>query len=149
MTQQPDSPKRRRTSTWDGVLPRRRATLILRRDGRVLLLRDIERPFYALPGGGIDGDELPIVAAARELHEETGLEATAIKYLFNHRGKYNDHHLYEAEADGDITVQEDEIESFAWWDGQDDTPVAPHVRAILEQLAELDEATETTKGESR
>ena len=149
MTQRPDSPRRRRESTWDGVLPRRRATLILRRDGRVLLLRDIERPFYALPGGGIDRDELPIAAAARELYEETGLEATSIKYLFNHRGKYNDHHLYEAEADGDITVQEDEIESFSWWDGQDDTPVAPHVRAILKQLAELDEATETTKGESR
>ena len=134
MTRQPDSPKRRRASTWDGILPRRRATLILRRDGRVLLLRDIGRDFYALPGGGIDRDEPPIVAAARELHEETGLEATSIKYLFNHLGKRTDHHVYAVEAEGEITIQDDEIESFAWWDTQDDTRVAPHVRQILERL---------------
>lgn len=145
MTQHPDRPKRRRASSWDGILPRRRATLILRRCGRVLLLRDIGRDFYALPGGGIDGDEPPIVAAARELYEETGLEATSIKYLFNHLGKYNDHHLYEAEAQGDITVQEDEIESFTWWDRRDDTPVAPHVREILERLTQSAMATEATK----
>ena len=136
MTQQPDSPKRRRASTWDGKLPRRRASLMLWRDGRVLLLRDIGRDFYALPGGGIDGDEPPIAAAARELHEETGLEATSIEYLFNHRGKRTDHHVYAVEAEGEITIQDDEIESFTWWDTQDDTRVAPHVSQILERLNE-------------
>ena len=144
MTQRPNSPKRRRASTWDGKLPRRRATVILWRDGRVLLLRDIGRPFYALPGGGIDRGELPIVAAARELHEETGLEATSIKYLFNHLGKYNDHHLYEVEAEGDIIIQDDEIESFTWWDTRDDTPVSFHVLDILERLLETD-----TQGEGQ
>ena len=63
----------------------------------------------------------------------------------DHLGKYNDHHLYEVEAEGDITVQEDEIESFTWWDTQADTPVAPHVREILERLNQSAMATEATK----
>ena len=118
---------------WDGTLPRHRATVIVRRDDRVLVVRDRGRPTYALPGGGIEDGELPIVAAARELYEETGLEASAIRFLFVFEGKYNDHHLYEVEADGEVVVR-GEVDGFTWWDMVDDTPVYPHVRGILERL---------------
>ncbi len=89
---------------WDGELPRHRATVILSRDNRVLLVRDRGRPTFALPGGGIEDGELPISAAARELYEETGLEAAAIRYLFVFEGKYNNHHLYAVEAEGEVAV---------------------------------------------
>ncbi len=118
---------------WDGELPRLRASVILMRNGRVLLVRDRGRPTYALPGGGIEKDELPIVAAARELYEETSLEADTIRFLFVFEGKYNNHHLYEVEAGGDVVVQ-GEVNGFTWWDMRDDTPVYPHVRGILERL---------------
>ena len=130
-----DSTPNRPTSYpgWDGPLPRHRATLVLMRDDRVLLVRDRGRETYALPGGGIEDGELPIVAAARELHEETGLEATAIRYLFTYEGKYNDHHMFEVEADGEVVVS-GEVDGFTWWDMEDQTPVYPHVRGILGRL---------------
>lgn len=121
---------------WDGELPRHRATVIVRRDDCVLVVRDRGRPTYALPGGGIEGGELPIVAAARELYEETGLEASAIRFLFVFEGKYNNHHLYEVEAEGEVAVR-GEVDGYAWWDMRDDTPVYPHVRGILERLGKL------------
>ena len=124
---------------WEGTLPRHRATLILWRDDRLLVVRDRGRSTYALPGGGIEDGELPIVAAARELHEETGLEATSIRYLFTHEGKYNDHHLYEVEAEGEVVVQ-GEVDGFTWWDTKDDTPVYPHVRGIIARLGSVMES---------
>ena len=122
---------------WDGALPRQRATLILRRDSRFLLVRDRGRSSYMLPGGGVEDGELTIIAAARELCEETGLVATSIRYLFTFEGKYNDHHIYEAEAEGDVVVGE-EVDGFTWWDAMDDTPVYPHVRGILTALSEIE-----------
>ena len=128
-----DSERRAEYLSGDGTLPRRRATLIMRREGRILLVRDRGRSSYGLPGGGIEDGELPIVAAARELYEETGLEATTIRYLFSFEGKYNVHRVYEVEADGEPEAR-GEIDWYIWWDMKDDTPVYPHVRGILARL---------------
>jgi 8-oxo-dGTP pyrophosphatase MutT (NUDIX family) len=40
---------------------------------RILLGKDVERGFWAMPGGGIDPHEHPADAAVRECFEETGL----------------------------------------------------------------------------
>ena len=128
-----DSERRAEYLSRGGTLPRRRATLVMRREGRILLVRDRGRSSYGLPGGGIEDGELSIVAAARELYEETGLEATAIRHLFSFEGKYNTHSVYEVEADGEAAVR-GEIDWFIWWDMKDDTPVYPHVRGILARL---------------
>ena len=128
-----DSERRAEYLSGDGTLPRQRATLIMRREGRILLVRDRGRSSYGLPGGGIEDGELPIVAAARELHEETGLEATSIRYLFSFEGKYNVHRVYEVEADGEAEAR-GEIDWCIWWDLKDDTPLYPHVMGILAKL---------------
>lgn len=44
--------------------------------GRVLLARHVDNGLWAPPGGGIDPDEAPADAAAREVREELGLEIT-------------------------------------------------------------------------
>ena len=122
-------------------IPRQRATAIVERDGRVLLVRDKWRPAFMLPGGGIDEGESPEVAVARELQEETTLTATAVQYLFTHDGKYNHHHVFSVQADGDVDIAHDPmVVEFAWWDGKADVPVHPHVNAILDRMKRISDA---------
>ncbi|MCI0437678.1 MAG: NUDIX domain-containing protein, partial [Chloroflexi bacterium] len=83
-------------------MPRERATAVVVRDEKILLVRDRDRPSFALPGGGVYPGELPIVAVARELHEETTLRARSIIYMFQHGGKHNTHHVFRVEAEGDV-----------------------------------------------
>lgn len=40
------------------------------------------KTFWTLPGGGIERGESSAAAAARELHEETGLDGTPTRELF-------------------------------------------------------------------
>lgn len=114
---------------------RRRATAIVTRDGRALLVRDRGRQAFALPGGGVQRGEMPIYALARELHEETTLAATAVAYIATHSGKYNRHYVFGVQACGEVDVSRDAtVEEFAWWDGASDIPVHPHVTQILSGL---------------
>ena len=118
--------------------PRQRATAIVERDGRVLLVRDKWRPAFMLPGGGIDQGEKPEVAVARELQEETTLTTTAVQYLFTHDGKYNHHHVFSVQVDGDVDIVHDPmVVEFAWWDGSPDVPVHPHVTEILRKVRSM------------
>ena len=110
----------------------------MRRGDCVLLVRDLGRTPFMLPGGGIDEGEPPEVAVARELEEETTLTAIAIRYLFTHDGKYNHHHVFSVEVDGDVDIAHDPmVVEFAWWDGSSDAPVHPHVNAILSRAQSL------------
>lgn len=114
--------------------PRQRATAIVRRDDYVLLVRDEGRTPFMLPGGGIYDGESPETAVARELAEETALTATNVMYLFEHGGKYNRHHVFSADAEGEVDVSQDPlVVEFVWWDGKSDVPVFPHVREILDR----------------
>ena len=112
--------------------PRQRATAIVKRDGRVLLVRDKGRTPFMLPGGGIDDGESPEAAVVRELLEETTLTATDVRFLFRHGGKYNRHHVFSVDAEGEVDVSQDPlVVEFVWWDGKSDVPVFPHVSEIL------------------
>lgn len=114
---------------------RRRATAIVTRGKAALLVRDRGRQEFALPGGGVQRGELPIYALARELHEETTLEATAVTYLSTHSGKYNRHYVFGVQARGEVDVSRDAtVEEFAWWDGASHLLVHPHVTQILSGL---------------
>jgi len=85
---------------------RQRATVIVERDDALVLVQT-RQGLWLLPGGGVSRGELPIAAAARELHEETGLQATALTFLFTHESETNVHHVFHAVAAGDPQASDD------------------------------------------
>ncbi len=120
-------------------MPRQRATAIVFRDDKVLLVRNRGSKRFSLPGGRIGRGELPISAAARELHEETGLEAGKIEFLFNFQGKGRQHQVCRVDAKGEV-MPDNEIEDFVWWDPEQNVPLVGHVRRILRKLKRLEES---------
>ena len=60
---------------WFVLRPKHRGALVaVWHDGRVLLIRNSYRQLLSFPGGGVRSNELPAEAAARELHEEVGID---------------------------------------------------------------------------
>lgn len=49
------------------------------RDGKVLLVRERADGLWTLPGGWVDVDDMPSEAVEREIHEESGYRARAVK----------------------------------------------------------------------
>lgn len=87
---------------------RTRATVIVKVDDAILLVVTRHK-LVLLPGGGLSKGELPIVGAARELHEETGLVATSLSNLFQHESESNLHHVFLAEAMGNPMAGDDAV----------------------------------------
>jgi 8-oxo-dGTP diphosphatase len=116
----------------DVTSKRYRATVIVRTEQGVLLAGD-RSGLVLLPGGGVDRGELPIAAAARELHEETGLVATSLLFLFHHESPTNLHHVYFCEAEG-TPVAADDAEYLAFLDQsamESPLNLSPATRTIL------------------
>ena len=66
--------------------PKVAALAVVLREGHVLLVKRKNEPdagLWGFPGGHVELGETGLDAAARELHEETGVIATPVAYLTN------------------------------------------------------------------
>ena len=113
---------------------RKRGVAGVIRHGKVLLVRDKGRKHYSLPGGGVRHGERSYQAAARELHEETGLRAKKITWLGLFKGAVSEHKAYLIEADGHVHLRGGELSSYMWWDMKSSIPIFGHVKAIISML---------------
>ena len=101
-------------------------TVLLDRDGRVLLLRahDPARPaagsWWEIPGGGIDFGETSEQAARRELYEETGISDVEMgPCVWTQRVQF---------TFGNILFDSDDAIHVAWCDGGEYRPA--HLEAL-------------------
>ncbi|MCP3100962.1 NUDIX hydrolase [Myxococcus sp. K15C18031901] len=111
-------------------------------DGRVLLLQNSYKHQLSMPGGGMEKDESPAEAGARELHEEVGVrvDATALRPAFETVGTTEHKHDHVRFLELDVThepplvVDEREVTWAAFIDLETALrlPVSPLVRAYLE-----------------
>lgn len=128
---------------------RHRATLVLMREGRLLLMREPGDAEFYLPGGGVERGELPICAATRELHEETGMTALSIRQLFDHcdfwGGRRSDfwkssseywgqtQSVFGVEAQGQVRLSAEHAE-YRWWDSAADVRLPDDIAPLLRQI---------------
>jgi len=73
------------------ILPVIAASAAVFRAGRVLIARRAKPPrLWSLPGGALEPGETPAEAAAREVREETGIEAEIVAAAGEHEVKLRD-----------------------------------------------------------
>jgi 8-oxo-dGTP diphosphatase len=112
-----------------------RATVLLTRQQAVLLVRERGGP-WLLPGASVGLDELPMVAAIRGLHRDTGVEASAAAFLFQQVSAQHMHSVYRIAIPEDVNPRPSplgEFDEIRWVDSSDlgRMQVTPGTRAIL------------------
>ncbi|WP_087644869.1 NUDIX domain-containing protein [Caballeronia choica] len=112
-----------------------RATGLVVRKGAVLLVRE-HSGMWLLPGGVVERDELVIVAAIREVYEETGMEAHAAAFMFEHVSAHHVHHVFRiAISDNEHPKACAEAASVKWVTPEQliNFRATPGTKAILER----------------
>ncbi len=111
-----------------------RATVVVVREEKVLLVMGKEQTKFSLPGGRVKKREPSIAAAARELYEETGLDSSKIEWQFPYKGRVRCHRVFRATPTGEVRLKDGELTRYIWWDGKQKIRVKKHVVAILAQM---------------
>ena len=111
------------------------------RDGKVLLVHEAADGLWALPGGWADVGDAPSEAVEREIREESGYEARAIKLLAvedrKRRHPPSLHEVYKlaflCELVGGAPRTSKETSAIGWF-AEDDLPPLSTARVTSEQI---------------
>jgi ADP-ribose pyrophosphatase YjhB (NUDIX family) len=104
--------------------PKPAASVLVERDGKVLLARRAYPPFrdyWDIPGGFLDGLEHPEAAALREVREETGLEVRLTHLLGIYMDTYGEageptlNFFYTGESHDGETRAADDVTEVGWF----------------------------------
>lgn len=117
------------------------AALLIRADGKTLLVRKRGTTAFMQPGGKIEAHELPVHALARELEEELGLEIDSAQATFlgqfsapaaNEPGFIVQAEIFQLMIDSEVSPAA-EIEEVLWVDPATDPAVelAPLTRDLI------------------
>lgn len=106
------------TAKWDFIHHNGAAAMIAEEDGKIVMIRQYrpgaEGEILELPAGGINPGEDPMVAAMRELREETGrlCETAAELIMIQPSPAYNDEKvfIYSCDVSGVTDIEPDENE---------------------------------------
>lgn len=131
---------------WRIARPRTFGVKVIATDsaGQVLLVKPVYASTWQLPGGGVHRFEHPAEAAARELHEETGIEVTAESLqlrevlMSTHEGKSDTVIVYGAVMESVEPVPDGREIAAAAWFSTDQLPddIAGSVRRRLFEAGE-------------
>lgn len=110
-------------------------------DHQLLLVKSwLSHNEWNVPGGGVDKGETPSQAAARELKEETGIEASAadMALLYSMRSFGHDEiifHIDRKRTDMPNTIPNQfEIQAMGWFNGQHLPRIGTLTQRILEKM---------------
>jgi len=122
--------------------------ILVWRNGNLLLIERKKLPFgFAPPAGHLDADVSFEEAAKRELQEEVGLKAENIKLIIEGRrnnpcrrnGDWHYWKIYEAEAEGEPQMNEDEVKQIKFVDKELLVKLAEKTKQYLRQEISDDE----------
>lgn len=86
-------------------MERLRACAAIIKDEKILMVchQTPSRTYWTLPGGGVDAGETFEQATVREVKEETGLDVTVIRLLFEEEYQYGTSYCYLAKLINEAT----------------------------------------------
>ncbi len=119
---------------------RYRVSVVIIRDGKLLLVRDTGKYDFSLPGGGFEHGETTIQAGIREVADE---ELGSVKVISAERlpkhwdldGERAYHKFVRLTIQGEPYIKRPkEIDKVIWWDMKSPLPVQGHVKYILSKI---------------
>jgi ADP-ribose pyrophosphatase YjhB (NUDIX family) len=89
-------------------------------DNEILLVKNLNLPYWTMPGGGIDSGETPEHCVVRELKEELDLNHLTIEYKLGEynsqkEGKKDTVHVFIIHPESKDFTQQWEIEGAQWF----------------------------------
>jgi len=121
--------------------------VLLKRGNEILLIKHPYDDFWVFPGGGIKKGEDEMVAAKREIKEETGYIVSSIKIFGRYKNTSGDKNDYvtlffsddfKGSNDRKNIIDQIEIQKQGWFNIDNLPPTSPATKRRIEELKILD-----------
>ena len=108
-----------------------RATAVVVKGNKVLLVKHNRENQWALAGGRVTATEEPSRRAVLEVAEETGVLIDNPIFVGRYAGTVAAHQIFLAQGEGDPKPNRRELQDVCWWDGKTPLDMQQHVNAIM------------------